>query len=223
MEGGLKMNGFMVALAPKEPTENLLAEVYRWMAERGAFPEGKTFWFAWCEEEIRLPDSLDNAENAGDPRWDVVRIFSPLVELRRERRGSGYLTIVVTEDEKLIEALKGAPNKFAIQEKPKIFPLTETGKRLLAGQRLDIGSKTPEGVKPDTVRGVVAFPRELVYGVKASLDEALVAEVVLYYDKEARLQYVRYKYIDSRPVPKGAEELEGTDMEVKPYARRFPD
>jgi len=220
------MKGFVIALEPREAIENVLTEVYQWLSEQGSFPEAKTFWFAWSEEEIQLPRLLDELKVATDHRWDAVRIFSPNVELRRERRGSGYLTLVATEDEQLVEALVGMPNKFALKEEPKVFPLTETGKRLLAGQKLEIGSKTPKGVKPATVRGVVAFPRELKYELKndmaSNLDEALLAEVMLYHDQEARLQYVRYKGIVSKPLPKSAEELKGSDMEMKPYAERFP-
>lgn len=216
------MNGFVVALASGEPTQNLLAEVYRWMADRGYFSDGETFWFAWCEEEVQLPRLLDELEIATDHRWDAVRIFSPKVELRRERRGSGYLTLVLTEDEQLVEALKGVSAQFTIKGQ-KTFLLIEPGKRLLAGRKLEIGTRTLQGVKYKTIRGVVAFPRELEYGIVASLDEALVAEVVLYYDQEARLQYVRYKGIASRPLPKSAEELKGTNMEAKPYEKRFPD
>jgi hypothetical protein len=69
--------------------------------------------------------------------------------------------------------------------------------RIMWGNRLRKPAK--EGAGVEEARGVVGFPRPLEYDVAGegtgNYDKALVADVRLYFDDEARLQTVRYMRI----------------------------
>lgn len=73
--------------------------------------------------------------------------------------------------------------------------------RIMWGNRLRKPVKEGSGV--EEARGVVGFPRPLAYKVAGegtgNYDKALVADVRLYFDDEARLQTVRYMRIYHLP------------------------
>lgn len=154
-------------------------------------PPDATWWFGWCETEITLPGQLDDAA-ALPTTWDLVQIFSPHCELRRVRRGPGWIHLLLTEQplpEALHQQWEVAEGNFDAQQTH----------RILWGNRLRM--PTAEG------RGVVRFPRPLDYNLPteqaadpATLEQALVARVWHYLDQQQRLRMVRYSELTHCPV-----------------------
>lgn len=156
------------------------AETLGVLRQVGWLPEGQSWWCAWNELEILLPQRL------GDPAalstdWDELRVFSPQAEFRQVRRGTGWRCALLAETPALPAALSGW--------QPLGTPYrVVSGLRVLWGRRLRLsGGET---------RGEVLFPRRLDYDVAGESppydQKALVADVRMYYDAEARLQAVRY-------------------------------
>lgn len=171
--------GFVIRLKRKETEEDSFATAYEAL-KNSCFPDGAQ-WFGWCETDIRLPRPLD--EEAFDPRWDVGRIFSPIAELRAQRRGSRRLVLLLTENEEVVkeaESLEGF-------EVVRCEFASETTFRVLVGGK----PKTKISDNPN-VLVQVEFPRALDYGMTAGENQALVAEVRCYYDDMHRLCFVRY-------------------------------
>lgn len=156
-----------------------LAETLAALRLANWLPEEQSWWFAWHELEIMLPQRLgDLAALPAD--WDELRVFSAQVELRQVRQGRSWRCSLLTETADLPSALVGWA-MFGVAYR------AVSGTRVLWGRRLRISG----GEK----RGEVLFPRPLEYdvaGETTSYDQALVADVWAYYDSEARLQTVRY-------------------------------
>ncbi len=115
----------------------------------------------------------------------MLQIFSPQVELRCVRQGRSRRGLLLME--------AALPPELATWGTPE-FCQVMPGLRLLWGSWL----RLPEGDR----RGVVAFPRPLDYGIaenETSLSNALIADVYLYHDAEARLRTVRYLWLRHMP------------------------
>jgi len=152
-------------------------KAYEILKERGTFPPGRTWWFAWREDRIALPSILDNEEVMFQEPWDVLRVFASLAELRLVYRRGRQTVSILTEDEGLgVLQLQGRQEKFAV---------AENGKRILWGERMRLLGQES--------RGVVAFPRYLSYLDNDDLTKACIATVVEYRDEEYILKAVRYK------------------------------
>lgn len=213
MEGGVKVNkGFVLLLQVKETSENPFNVAYRTLFQQGLFHDLETFWFAWREEEIRLPGTLEDIALATDRSWDVIRIFSSRAELRRQKRGKEDQILLLLENEARISQLEKALAGLKISHVSS-FPFCLEGRRILAGTKMEIGVTKEDGVVKHTTRGVVAFPRELDYkGIKAEPEEAIVADVHQYFDDEKKLRYVRYCRIHSVVIPQRSEEIAETGV-----------
>jgi uncharacterized protein YajQ (UPF0234 family) len=212
--------GFILSLTAKENVANPFNAAYQVLSQQELFSEQETFWFAWREEEIKLPSILQDLSLATDTRWDVIRIFSPKAELRFQKRGREQQILLLLEDETKVSQLENTLADFIVK-RVRCFPQSEGGKRILAGEKMKLGVSNETGIEKRTTRGVVIFPRELEYkGITADIEEALVAEVREYFDHEKRLQCVRYCRICSHPGPTEVWRLllqeEIGEMEVKP-------
>lgn len=194
MEG----TGWWLTLSPsRKPSEVVAA-----LRERGLFPDGETWWFAWRKEEIRLPGLLTDLAPL-DEGWDALRVFSPRAELRWGRRGREWGCWLLLE-ESLEKALGDLNETWVIARAS--CPVGGSH-RILWGRRMAM----PGG---RTTRGEILFPRELAYSVPGDdPGRALVADVVLYFDAEGRLQTARYARL--RLVVPSADALP-----VEPYVKR---
>jgi hypothetical protein len=171
------MKGWWLTLRPPDKPASLV----KTLQEAGLFPEGETWWFAWNATEIRLPGILDDPADV-EGAWETVRVFSSRAELRFGRwGGKSGCWLLLEEDPQ--EALKDVPGLEVLSE---VTPLVENGVRVFWGKKLHRPDGTP-------FRGEVIFPRVLNYSLPdENLEEAWVADVMLYYDDEHRLQTVRY-------------------------------
>ena len=167
------------------------SELVALLRERGVFPDGETWWFAWNGLEIKLPGILRELSELDRP-WDVVRVFSPRAELRLARRGRTRGCWLLTEQEP-VESVPG------VEIVSRAEFVVEDGHRILWGQKL----RLPDG----ETRGEVMFPRKLNYELdNDDLNKAWVADVKLYYDNAHRLQAVRYARL-YQVVPGKTKEL----------------
>lgn len=156
-----------------------LAHTLNALRTAGLLPADQSWWFAWREPDILLPQRL------GDPTalptdWDELRVFSPQVEFRQTRQGQSWRRLLLSERDDLPAGLNGW------QRLEPAYRVTK-GKRVLWGRRL----RLPGGER----RGEVRFPRPLDYDVVGEgppYQQALVANVWLYHDAEARLHTARY-------------------------------
>jgi hypothetical protein len=171
------LQGYMLRWAGEEEPglPALLAALQRarWL------PEGQSWWFGWCEQDIRLPQLLDDSA-ALPVDWDELRVFSSQAELRRLRRGNRWLNLLLCEHEDWARDVEGWALACS-------YPEVVGSHRILWGKAL----RLPGG----EVRGEVRFPRRLAYGVSAGPDQpklAVVADVQHYLDGEARLRTFRY-------------------------------
>lgn len=177
--------------------EPRLAELVAALRQAGWLPTGESWCFAWHELDIQLPQRLRDPDRLPNG-WDVLRIFAPRIEYRQVRQGGVCRHSLLTEEAELPATLTG----WHLDQVYTIVPSL----RILWGNRLRLPGR--EG------RGVVTFPRELTYdvaGEHAHYDEAVVADVALYYDDEARLRTVRYLRL--RHLTPGADSAN-----VLPYA-----
>jgi len=177
--------------------EPRLAELVAALRQAGWLPTGESWCFAWYELDIQLPQRLRDPDRLPND-WDVLRIFAPRVEYRQVRQGGVWRHSLLTEEAELPATLAG----WRLDHVCTIVPSL----RILWGNRLRLPGR--EG------RGIVTFPRELTYdvtGEREHYDEALVADVGLYYDHEARLRTVRYLRL--RHLTPGADSAS-----VLPYA-----
>lgn len=166
-----------------------LAEILNALQQTGWLPKEQSWWYAWSELEILLPQRLSDPV-ALPADWDELRVFSAQAEFRQVRHGRGWRQVLLAETADVPAALSGwtllgAPYRVA------------SSLRILWGRRL----RMPGGEK----RGEVLFPRPLEYdlaGEAAPYDQAVAADVRLYYDAEARLQTTRYAGL--RHLPRGA-------------------
>jgi len=168
-----------------------LAEALNALREERWLPENETWWCAWNELEILLPQRL------GDPAalptdWDELRVFSGQVEFRQVRQGRGWRRALLAETDRLPSRLSGWQ---ALDPPYWVVPSL----RILWGRRL----RTSAGEQ----RGEVLFPRSLAYDLAGEVppydQRAVVADVQLYYDAEARLRTTRYAGL--RHLPPGAD------------------
>jgi hypothetical protein len=158
-----------------EQPQPSLADLVHSLRNQGQLPPEQSWWFGWCELEIALPGRLTES-TALPAQWDVVHLFSPQVEVRWLRQHDQWGCWLLTEGPAPAEGWRQTA-----------CYTTQCSKRILWGNRL----RMPDG----EARGVVQFPRKLVYDVadeQGHYDQALVADVRLYYDQEHRLQTVRY-------------------------------
>ena len=167
-----------------------LAEALNALQQTGWLPQAQSWWYAWNELEILLPQRLgDLAALPAD--WDELRVFSAQAEFRQVRQGRDRRQVLLAETDDLPAALSGWTLLGA--------PCQVTSSlRILWGRRL----RMPGGEK----RGEVLFPRPLEYdlaGEAAPYDQAVVADVRLYYDAEARLRTARYAGL--RHLPRGTD------------------
>ncbi len=181
--------GFVLRLTPKGLDDGFRAAFEALKSQ--CFPDG-TQWFGWCETDIRLPRPLD--KEAFDPRWDVARIFSPIAELRAQRRGGSRLVLLLTEDEALVHQLLQGLEGFEVTKHEPDFS-AEPSCRLLVGKK----PKKPIGTNPNALVEV-ALPRELDYGISVADGEGLVANVQCYFDAEHRLRFVRYCAVQAKRI-----------------------
>jgi hypothetical protein len=181
--------GFVLSFKP-EGDEDRFRTVYEALPSQ-CFQEGAQ-WFGWCETDFRLPRPLD--DEAFDPCWDAVRVFSPIAELRAQRRGKQRLVLLLTEDKALADSLT---RNF---ETTKRRFIAQPGCRILVGLKPD----KPVGHNPNALIEVM-FPRELDYGISAEQGERLVADVRCYFDDENRLHFVRYCLVQPERI--GAREV----------------
>lgn len=186
-----------------DSTRPPLPELVAGLRAAGSLPPGETWWFAWHEPAIRLPGRLnDLAELPAD--WDTLHLFSPQLEFRQVRRGAGWQWLLLSEAP-LPDELASAWRRLGS------YP-TVPSRRILWGGRLTL--PTPDaGVVIG--RGVVAFPRRLDYEVEGEAertDQALMAEVQLYLDEEARQQSVRYKRLYHLPVGDASATVESLEQ-----------
>jgi hypothetical protein len=120
--------GFVLKLKRIDAEGDEFAIAYE--ALKGAcFPKG-TQWLGWRETDIRLPRPFDN--EAMDPLWDVVCLFSSRAELRVQRRGSKRLVLLLTEDEALVNQLMQGLEGFAVT---RMELIAEPGYRVLIGEK----------------------------------------------------------------------------------------
>lgn len=170
-----------------------LAEALNALREERWLPEDETWWCAWNELEILLPQRLGNPA-ALPIEWDELRIFSAQVELRQVRQGRGWRRVLLAETNRLPSRLSGWR---ALDPPYQVVPSL----RILWGRRL----RTPGGEK----RGEVLFPRSLEYDLAGEVppydQKAVVADVRMYYDAEVRLQTVRYAGL--KHLPPGTVEV----------------
>lgn len=222
-----------------------LPEMVTQLQAVGLFPKEKSWWFAWHEVDIQLPSRLRDI-NQLPTDWDVLHIFSPDAEFRQIRRGRNWQWLLLSEKGLPDELIKPRQNKAAEAagivgffktsfgptkksesndkrlpplwiEASKYNPIPS--RRILWGNALHLPAKGDSGVEEG--RGVVAFPRKLEYDVAneggKNYQNALVADVLLYFDDEARLQTVRYVKIDHLPPGSvGVEPLEKVMKDFKP-------
>ncbi len=202
-------SGFVLRLEPTAPLVHPLAPVYEALRHQGLFIPDQTWWFAWCETDIRLPRPFN--QEVLDPRWEVVRLFSEVAELRGRRLGERYDVWLLTESEEGVTKLKAGLEGFTVTDSR--FK-AEPGRRILAGEMVEVGvwENGRVMVKPKMV--VVAYPRPLDYGVEFSPGHGLEAEVQCYFDATGRLRLVRYCAIRQRPRPRTPAEIR--DREVRP-------
>ncbi|MDW8318511.1 MAG: hypothetical protein RMN53_11810 [Anaerolineae bacterium] len=156
-----------------------LAEALKALQAAGLLPADQSWWFAWREPDILLPQRLGDPAALPDD-WDELRVFSPPVEFRQTRQGLGWRRLLLAEAETLAAGLTGW------QRLEPSYRVTD-GQRVLWGRRLRLAG----GER----RGEVRFPRPLDYDVAGEAppyERALVADVRLYYDAEARLHTARY-------------------------------
>lgn len=170
------------------------------LQKKGLFPEKETWWFAWKEEEIRLPGILTDLGRL-DEDWNTLRVFSPRAELRWGRRGKEMGCWLLMEEDP--QAVLGELSEWICA---KVSCRVQPSHRILWGRKMTM----PGG---RITRGEILFPRELAYDLPDDdPSQALVAEVVLYLDPEGRLQTVRYARLHH--VPPSAQALP-----VRPYGR----
>lgn len=144
---------------------------------KAVFPPASTWWFAWREDRIEVPSMLGSEDDAFGRQWDVLRVFAPLAELRVVRIGAKQVVSVFAEDDGLaLLQPQGEVTQFAVAEE---------GRRILWGERMSLSGRRS--------RGVVAFPRELVYLEDDDPSKACTAVVVEYRDEEYMLRAVRYR------------------------------
>ena len=175
--------GWWLTLSPPGSPAQAVAA----LRERDLFPEGETWWFAWREEEVRLPGLLTDPASLDGP-WDALRVFSPRAELRWSRRGRGWGCWLLLEEDP--EAALGDLRAWV---RARASFRVQTSHRILWGRRMAM----PDG---RVSRGEILFPRELAYPLPDDDPaQALVADVVLYVDEEGRLQTARYARLYRRP------------------------
>lgn len=183
------MEGYLLQIAHKDSSEDSFAAVYHTLKSQCL---ANAIWFAWRETEITLPRGLtiNNERDALSLRWDVARIFTDGAELRAQRRGSSRLTLILTENDKVLQQLEQEFKTARWQFDAK------NGNRILAGKK----PLNPISSNPDALIEV-AFPRELDYDVgSVPHGQMLVADVRCYYDNVRRLKFVRYCSIHPRPI-----------------------
>ena len=187
---GVQQSGYMYTL--ERPVDSLPTLVSQLQGRDGWLPAAQTWWFGWCELEMRLPSCLTSVAEL-PTTWEVVHIFSPRLELRWFRRAQRYQALLLTETE-----LSLGTAQWKSAGSYQVVPT----QRILAGEEWQIGKQT--------VRGSLQFPRQLQYNVADEAksenvaDEAksegtkgqiLMADVLEYYDDEQRLVTVRYSRI----------------------------
>jgi hypothetical protein len=134
----------------------------------GLFPAGETWWFAWCEAELRIPQSLADRQSPFAPHWDHVQVFSPLAELRCVRAGRKKIVLLLIEDE---NQQKVEMPGIAIEATP--YPHVRDGTHILLGERMRI-------------------PRRLDYLSDQDQPSFACVGVKTYYDAQSQLAIVRY-------------------------------
>lgn len=178
---GAQQRGYMYAL--ERPVDSLPTLVSQLQRRDGWLPAAQSWWFGWCELEMRLPGLLTSVAEL-PTTWEVVHLFSPRLELRWFRRAQRYQALLLTEGE--------VPWAGADWKAAGVFGV-EPARRILVGEQWQIGEQT--------VRGSLQFPRQLQYHVagEAAMNgeksQALMAGVLEYYDEEQRLVTVRYTKI----------------------------
>jgi hypothetical protein len=187
--------GFVLKLNRTQVNEDDFAAAYEALSDQ-YFADG-ALWFGWCETDIRLPRPLHS--EAFDLRWDLVRIFSPIAELRAQRRGNERLILMLTENAALVNQLKQGLEGFNVS---LCEFAAEQSCRVLVGQK----PRKPVGSNPNALIEVI-FPRELDYGIPVANErERLIAGVQGYFDDEHRLRFVRYCFVKGEQI--GQREVE---------------
>lgn len=169
--------GWWLTLSPPESPSRVVEALHG----KGLFPEGETWWFAWREEEIRLPGVLTDLQPL-DGEWDTLRVFSPRAELRWGQRGKkrGCWLLLEENPDRVLGELSEAWIRAIASCRVQL------SHRILWGRRMTIPGNRE-------TRGEILFPRPLSYDVPDDDPrQALVADVVLYFDPEGRLQTARY-------------------------------
>jgi hypothetical protein len=160
------------------------SSAFEGLVAAGLFPAGETWWFAWCEAELRIPQSLADRQSPFAPHWDHVQVFSPLAELRCVRAGRKKIVLLLIEDE---NQQKVEMPGIAIEATP--YPHVRDGTHILLGERMRVFE---DGLARE-VRGKAGIPRRLDY--LSDQDQpsfACVVGVKTYYDAQSQLAIVRY-------------------------------
>jgi len=202
--------GFILGFAPVEGAKPALSLAYDALGARGLFPEGGTFWFAWCETDIRLPRPF--SPELFLPHWEEVRLFSKQAELRGVRGAAGEEVRLLTEDNSLEKEL--------IAEAGGFVPLAshfkvEPGRRLLVGKAGKITRVANGRAARRSETVVAAFPLPLDYGTELGERQVWEAEVRYYTDSMGRLRLVRYCTLQALSRPEKMEQI--GDRPVRPF------
>lgn len=163
--------------APDDPAA--LARIITALQDAKWLDPDACWWYGWQELELDIPQRLSDAGRLPTDR-DMLVVFGPQCELRQVRRGRGRQVLLLHEQPELPAALT---NIAARMEQYHCRPSLH----ILEGGPLQL----PEG----PAWGNVALPRPLNYDLAdgtAPTDHVVVADVVAYYDDEARLRTLRY-------------------------------
>jgi hypothetical protein len=188
-EAAVEGDGFVLEVTSKAGQTDCFAAVYEALSD-GCLAEA--FWFAWCETQVVLPRRLSKGSDSEliAARWDVARVFSDCAELRAQRRGDTRLTLLLTENEGMVQEIEHGftvnRHQFNVEEQHRIL----------------VGKKPQKPVRSNSDALIeVAYPRELDYDIApVGRGEMLVAGVVGYYDSLSRLKFVRYRNVGAREI-----------------------
>lgn len=180
----MSQSGWWLTLRPPEQVSTLVTAL---QATEHLDP---CWWFAWNDLEMRLPGQLTQVSEL-DSDWEVLRIFSPQVELRLGPVGQQRGCWLLLEQDPQQALSQSFYQSWVIGEVDNFR--VEASYHLLAGEQL----KLPQGIQ----RGQVSYPRPLDYQFGSNmsdLDKIIVAEVRKYYDATNRLSTVRYAGLELR-------------------------
>lgn len=180
------------------PTDWDVLHIFSRRAEFRQIRRGRRYqWLLLTEEELPQELSLPRVEKEDEPK--------------EEKRGflKSFLSFGRNKPKPKAEP-SGFDHSWKAKESDKPYKAI-LSHRIMWGNRLrkPAGGNSEDEAGVEDARGVVKFPRPLEYDVAGegtgNYDKALVADVYLYFDDEARLQTVRYMRI--RHLPPGDDSI----------------